>query len=217
MKNTLQVKKAAVAVSMALLAAGQAQSAVTQVGSQGAFSALGTIVQNTNFDLNGGDFTEPGSPVTYGALTFTAGGVSMIGGINANGMARSLFTDGEIAGTTISIEGNYSLFALNAGNFFEAAGPAIFDITTNLVNYSFEQMVSSAVDLGSLTFVGFQAGAGEYFTSVRWHGESATGVTEVQLGITTAVPEPETYAMMLAGLGLLGFAARRRKAKAAAA
>jgi len=27
----------------------------------------------------------------------------------------------------------------------------------------------------------------------------------------TAVPEPETYAMMLAGLGLIGFAARRRK------
>jgi hypothetical protein len=30
----------------------------------------------------------------------------------------------------------------------------------------------------------------------------------------TAVPEPETYAMMLAGLGLLGFAARRRKQQA---
>jgi hypothetical protein len=27
----------------------------------------------------------------------------------------------------------------------------------------------------------------------------------------TAVPEPETYAMLLAGLGLVGFAARRRK------
>ena len=31
----------------------------------------------------------------------------------------------------------------------------------------------------------------------------------------TAVPEPETYAMMLAGLGLLGFSARRRKQKTA--
>lgn len=28
--------------------------------------------------------------------------------------------------------------------------------------------------------------------------------------VTTAVPEPESYAMMLAGLGLLGFAARRK-------
>ena len=30
-----------------------------------------------------------------------------------------------------------------------------------------------------------------------------------------AIPEPETYAMLLAGLGLLGFTARRRKQKAA--
>lgn len=30
--------------------------------------------------------------------------------------------------------------------------------------------------------------------------------------ILTAVPEPETYGMMLAGLGLIGFAARRRRA-----
>ena len=35
--------------------------------------------------------------------------------------------------------------------------------------------------------------------------------------ITTPVPEPETYVLMLAGLGLLGFVARRRKLREAAA
>lgn len=34
--------------------------------------------------------------------------------------------------------------------------------------------------------------------------------------VTAPIPEPETYAMLLAGLGLLGFAARRRKLKLAA-
>ncbi len=34
---------------------------------------------------------------------------------------------------------------------------------------------------------------------------------------TSPIPEPETYALMLAGLGLLGFHARRRKRKEAAA
>ncbi len=38
----------------------------------------------------------------------------------------------------------------------------------------------------------------------------------VHPGDVAAVPEPETYAMMLAGLGLMGFVARRRKQKEAA-
>lgn len=38
-------------------------------------------------------------------------------------------------------------------------------------------------------------------------GFSGTG----SVTFTTAVPEPDTYAMMLAGIGLLGFMARRRR------
>jgi len=48
---------------------------------------------------------------------------------------------------------------------------------------------------------------------------SATGSYELTLtaeGNLAPVPEPETYAMMLAGLGLLGFMARGRKQQSAA-
>ena len=46
-------------------------------------------------------------------------------------------------------------------------------------------------------------------------GEGGLGV--VSWNFNSPVPEPETSAMMLAGLGMLGFAARRREQKEAAA
>ena len=50
-----------------------------------------------------------------------------------------------------------------------------------------------------------------------WGGRAinvATGgtSTSAQLISVTSVPEPETYAMLLAGLGVMGAVARRRKA-----
>ena len=45
------------------------------------------------------------------------------------------------------------------------------------------------------------------------YGECCGGpaVLQVDLPFTAAVPEPETYALMLAGLGALGFVSRRRR------
>ena len=41
-------------------------------------------------------------------------------------------------------------------------------------------------------------------------GTAQIALTDISYSFVMAVPEPETYAMMIAGLGLVGFAARRR-------
>ena len=59
-------------------------------------------------------------------------------------------------------------------------------------------------------FSGANAGATLLqFASVG--GDNYSGAVLDNVSVTAAVPEPETYAMLLAGLGLLGFIARRKK------
>ena len=62
------------------------------------------------------------------------------------------------------------------------------------------------------------SGVGTFDNAVFYYGNAAgdaIGLIEVVDNIDLvagAVPEPETYALMLAGLGVVGFMARRRKA-----
>jgi hypothetical protein len=58
------------------------------------------------------------------------------------------------------------------------------------------------MDLNSLSLVGLPAGVVL---------ESANGINNVGQVIATAIPEPEVYALFLAGLALVGFVARRKK------
>lgn len=75
----------------------------------------------------------------------------------------------------------------------------------------------------SITAVTSTYGVGSYGATLAHGGHAdiydlkltgnAGGSTTVNLHAVHAVPEPETYAMMLAGLGIIGAIARRRKTR----
>jgi hypothetical protein len=94
-----------------------------------------------------------------------------------------------------------------------------FDPVTNAIlnTYTGVNATGSSAhptDVWELTAAGLSAGS--YFVEVD--GQiigSAGGTYGTDLTIAAAVPEPATYGMLGAGLGLLGFVARRKKAKKA--
>ena len=63
----------------------------------------------------------------------------------------------------------------------------------------------------SLALTWSASSAGNYYVAVGGLSNGTQGGIYNGAISVTAVPEPETYAMMLAGLGALGFLARRRR------
>lgn len=123
---------------------------------------------------------------------------------------------------TLPGRGPLSIRPLNAGDFIFGLGMwnvggddqlslSFFDANGNLI-----EQVTSAISSG---FFGIINSAGASRAQVDFvQGNGYAPVDDFQTATRQTfnpVPEPETYAMMLAGLGLLGFAARRRKQQAA--
>ena len=58
---------------------------------------------------------------------------------------------------------------------------------------------------------GVSVSRGSDFVQFSWADQSVPGQTYISAQFVTGVPEPETSALMLAGLGLVGLAAARRR------
>lgn len=110
---------------------------------------------------------------------------------------------------------------VTAGNPYVLTFDHWGDNRPNTTNYAFEVMANSTV-IGTVsrgyTIPG--AGASTSFTFLAPSAALLLSFRDISAGdasgiidniVLTAIPEPETYAMLIAGIGLLGFLARRRR------
>jgi hypothetical protein len=89
-------------------------------------------------------------------------------------------------------------------------------LTRGLFNSSNTEVAWSSFDAGTQKYSYTNLGAGDYYFKVAGEGWRAADYIDAprynaSLNISAApVPEPQTYAMLLAGLGILGTVMRRR-------
>jgi len=85
----------------------------------------------------------------------------------------------------------------------------VYDGIDYTLNYFETTNQVKPLSAAACQLMSFGAGSCYGFTTP----ESMKTDVKFALSITTAVPEPETYAMLLAGLGMIGAVVRRRKTR----
>ena len=203
----MKLKSLALAVSLALSAA----------------AAQASIIDFNTHPFDGGNpILESGFTFNFNAAGWGVFSSGACCNLNYNGTA-ALYADGDRSGSNASSVmsltggGTFSVSAFDAASYWNGATGTL-NVIGNIfgggtvsasfgVNSTFQSF--SLTGFNNLVSLQFQDSASGGFLSAP-----GFGVDNINLD-PSAVPEPETYAMMLAGLGLLGFVARRRKRAAA--
>lgn len=194
-------------------------SQLVQAGAFATIAVFGSAHAATNLITNG-DF-ENFAPFT-GYVTLNAGATSLAGwtvGDTSVDVINGGY--GAISGNSIDMLGTpgpgslAQTFATVAGGYYSLA----FDLARNPSDSSLLTVSFGGTD--SYTFTGtttpthytqlFQALGNSTTLSFASAQVALNGGAVLDNVSVSAVPEPSTYALMLGGLGLMGFMARRRK------
>lgn len=119
------------------------------------------------------------------------------------------YNQGYTAGAAGSFNATYT-FTLPSAAWFRVEVDPFWGITVNSATLSYgASSVPLTWDGGNTDFRAVLLGTASTVYSLNIVG-SATGGGNSFNNTVTAVPEPETFAMLLAGLGLIGLVSRRR-------
>ncbi len=96
-----------------------------------------------------------------------------------------------------------------------ASLPAGFDVgfsgPSNRIGNEVNDDESTVINFGTINFADINGVALRFNSDNAARSDIGNGSWITGVAVVAAVPEPQTYAMFLAGLGLMGFAARRKQ------
>lgn len=182
---------------------------------------MGFVYKNIGaFTLNAGDIIAFDTGAVHGnelrfdlslAATTTNGGTTATGPFTmVSSLGLGHYGD--------SIVGNYDLAFVASSSFSFAGGGLIVDFmnTNGAVNDNLgtQNLVWSSNNPYTVRRYFNGTSVGDMSNASFGDGTEVVGNMRIITNNVAPIPEPETYAMMLAGLGMLGFMARRRKLKA---
>jgi len=163
--------------------------------------------------LNTTDYTlQSGASFYSGASAYIATDLMRLASYVFDNTTTAFSNAGFAGGASSTVQS--SAFQLAAWEIInDSGGTGTYNITSGDFNVSSGDAGTLALSNNWLSVVN----SGSYAISQDlgvWVQDCASGNCTQDLGVfTSMIPEPETYAMLLAGLGLMGFVARRRKQK----
>jgi hypothetical protein len=183
------------------------------------------IVVNGSFEqVSGSNMQGPGSWGTYGSIVGWTGtpNIEVRDSVAGNAQQGSNYVELDTGGNsgmfqTVTGTGWYELSFWYSARQGVAAGSNGLSFTFGNLSGQVLANVAGAPS-GNVwqqyTGLVYLNGATTLSFNATGRSDSLGGSLD-NVSVTTAVPEPESYAMMLAGLALMGSIARRRKSKSA--